>query len=139
MAGTFRTTRLVEFADTDMAGIVHFAQFFLFMESAEHAWLRSRGLSVTFEHEGQKFSFPRVSAACDYVRPARFQDVLEVGVEVEKIGRSSVSYRFEFSKDGQEIARGRLTTVLCRMGGERGMEAIEIPGWLREKLEGEPG
>jgi YbgC/YbaW family acyl-CoA thioester hydrolase len=134
MAGPFRTTRLVEFADTDMAGIVHFAQFFLFMEAAEHAYLRACGLSVAMEYEGQKISFPRVSASCDYIRPARFQDVLEVAVEVEKVGRSSVSYRFVFSKDGQEIATGRLTAVLCRMGGARGMEAMEIPDPVREKL-----
>ena len=40
MADPFRTTRLVEFGDTDMAGIVHFANFFRYMESAEHAFLR---------------------------------------------------------------------------------------------------
>src|SRR5213078_989612 len=46
MPAVFRTTRRVEFADTDMAGIVHFANFFRYMESAEHEFLRSHGLSV---------------------------------------------------------------------------------------------
>ena len=38
---TFTTTRRVEFGDTDMAGIMHFANFFRFMESAETEFLRS--------------------------------------------------------------------------------------------------
>jgi acyl-CoA thioester hydrolase len=46
MPEPYRTTRLVEFHDTDMAGIMHFASFFVYMESAEHELLRSMGLSV---------------------------------------------------------------------------------------------
>ena len=38
---TFRTTRRVEFRDTDAAGIVHFSAFFFYMESVEHEFLRS--------------------------------------------------------------------------------------------------
>ena len=57
----FRTTRRIEFGDTDMAGIVHFANFFRFMESAECEFLRSRGLSVKLDWEGQAIGFPRVT------------------------------------------------------------------------------
>ena len=39
----FTTTRRVEFGDTDMAGIMHFANFFRFMERTEHAFLRTLG------------------------------------------------------------------------------------------------
>ncbi len=58
MTSVFRTTRRVEFADTDMAGIVHFANFFRFMEAAEHEFLRSRGLSVAMDWEGERIGFP---------------------------------------------------------------------------------
>ena len=44
MADPFRTTRRVEFVDTDMAGIVHFSNFFRWMESAEVEFLRARGV-----------------------------------------------------------------------------------------------
>ena len=43
----FKLTRRVEFAETDMAGIVHFANFFRMMEAAEHAFFRSVGFSIT--------------------------------------------------------------------------------------------
>ncbi len=47
MTTPFTTTRRVEFGDTDMAGIMHFANFFRFMESAEIDFLQSLGLSVS--------------------------------------------------------------------------------------------
>jgi len=46
MPEPFQTSRLVEFHDTDMAGIMHFASFFIYMESAEHELYRSLGLSI---------------------------------------------------------------------------------------------
>ena len=67
MATPFRVARRVEFHDTDMAGIVHFSNFFRYMEFAEVEFLRSKGLSVAWvELNGERIGFPRVSAACDY-------------------------------------------------------------------------
>ena len=134
MPAVFRTTRFVEFGDTDMAGIVHFANFFRFMEAAEHAFLRSLGLSVVMESEGEKYGLPRVSASCDYLRPARFGEELTIDVAVVKLGRSSVSYAFDFTHDGETIARGKVTAVFCRFADGR-PEAWEIPAEFRAKLE----
>src|SRR5262245_44720949 len=97
MSAPFRTARRVEFGDTDLAGIAHFSNFFRWMESAETEFLRARGLSVAWKEEGGKFGFPRVSAACDYLKPVRFGDLLDVAVVLEQVGRKSVTYRFEFS------------------------------------------
>jgi len=138
MAAPFRTTRLVEFGDTDMAGIVHFARFFEYMEAAEHALLRSLGLSVVMDWEGEHVSFPRVSASCDYLRPVGFEDVLTIEVTVRKVGEKSVHYGFEFFKgEGPEvIARGQLTAVCCRVGPGRQIESRPIPDAIRSKLVG---
>ena len=46
MACEFKLRRQVEFSDTDMAGIMHFSNFFRFMEAAEHAFFRSLGFSI---------------------------------------------------------------------------------------------
>jgi YbgC/YbaW family acyl-CoA thioester hydrolase len=135
MPVVFRTTRLVEFGETDMAGIVHFANFFRYMEAAEHAFLRSRGLSVAMEWEGQAIGFPRVSASCDYLRPVRFEDVLGITVEVVRVGRKSVSYAVEFHLGRQLVARGGLTAVCCRVRRDpHGIESIDIPEGVRAKL-----
>jgi YbgC/YbaW family acyl-CoA thioester hydrolase len=134
---TFRTTRIVEFGDTDMAGIVHFANFFRFMEAAEHAFLRSRGLSVAMNLDGQQVGIPRVSASCDYLRPARFGDELTIVVTLEKVGRSSLAYGFDVLKGDEEVARGQITAVFCRKNEEGRWESCAIPPAFRAKLEGE--
>src|SRR5205823_1609476 len=114
----FTTTRRVEFSDTDMAGIMHFSNFFRFMEAAETSYLRARGLSVSWRADGVKWGFPRVSVSCDFQKPARFEDVLTISVTVEKIGAKSVTYRFDFTnQNGEVLAVGRMTSVHCRSSG----------------------
>lgn len=132
----FRTKRRVEFGDTDMAGIVHFANFFRFMESAETEFLRTLGLTVSWRNTNEKLGFPRVAAMCDFKSPARFEDVLDIAVFVEEIGSKSVRYRFEFTRDGKEIAVGRITTVYCRTMPDNRLVSAEIPTDIRAKLEG---
>ncbi|MEQ2009187.1 MAG: acyl-CoA thioesterase, partial [Limisphaerales bacterium] len=46
MASEFKALRRVEFSETDMAGIVHYSNFFKYMETAEHAFFRSLGFSI---------------------------------------------------------------------------------------------
>ena len=135
MAEPFHTTRRVEFVDTDMAGIAHFSNFFRWMESAEVEYLRALGLSVKLPWEGQLLGFPRVSASCDYVKPARFGDVMDIAVTVEKVGRKSVTYGFVFTLEGAVIARGRVSSVCCRVLPDHEIESVEIPATLRAKLE----
>jgi YbgC/YbaW family acyl-CoA thioester hydrolase len=133
----YTTTRRVEFGDTDMAGIVHFANFFRFMESAESEFLRSLGLTVSWREQVGKFGFPRVSASCDFVKPARFEDVLTIAVTVEKVGRRSVTYRHDFTNQrGEPIASGRVTAVFCRTNSPDQLESADIPPEIRAKLEG---
>jgi YbgC/YbaW family acyl-CoA thioester hydrolase len=130
----FRTTRRIEFVDTDMAGIVHFSNFFRFMESAEVEFLRSRGLSVAMGWEGGKIGLPRRAASCEYLRTVSFEDLLEITVRVANVGRTSITYAFEFFKEGELVARGQVSCVCCRVLPEHRIEAMEIPASLRQKL-----
>jgi acyl-CoA thioester hydrolase len=134
MPEPFRTSRRVEFCDTDMAGIVHFANFFRYMESAEVEFLRARGLSVKMDWEGLPIGFPRVSATCDYLRPVRFEEVLDIAVTLHNIGTKSVTYAFEFTRGGEVIARGKVTSVCCRVKENNVLEAMEIPAALRARI-----
>ena len=88
--------------------------------------------------EGMNIGFPRVSAKCDYVKPARFEQMLDIAVTVEKLGTKSVTLGFDFRHADEVIARGVITTVCCRVlaGGE--MESMPIPELMRKKLMGEP-
>jgi len=131
----FTITRRVEFGDTDMAGIMHFSNYFRFMEVAETQFLNARGMSVAWGANGERYGFPRVSVSCDYTRPVRFEDVLTIAVSVDKVGTKSVSYRFDFTHDGVPVATGHMTAVYCKAVPPHGLEAHPIPPDLRAKLE----
>jgi 4-hydroxybenzoyl-CoA thioesterase/acyl-CoA thioester hydrolase len=134
MPAEFHTTRRVEFADTDAAGIAHFAAFFRWMEEAEHEFWRSLSLSVVLPDEAGKITWPRVHADCDYRSPARFEDVLDIHVAVAGLGEKSVTFNFQFALAGREVAAGSLTAVCCRLVPESGPRSMAIPAAVRERL-----
>src|SRR5213594_652989 len=98
MAYEFKVTRRVEFSDTDMVGIVHYSNFFRYMESAEHAFFRSLGFSVLLNQFELPLGLPRVHAECDYKHPLRFEDEVEIHLLVSEKRSKSLSYQFRISK-----------------------------------------
>lgn len=134
MTTPFRTTHRVAFHETDTAGIVHFSNFFRYMEVAEVEFLRARGLHVSWREDGTRFGFPRVAASCDYFKPARFEDLIEVHVSIEQIGVKSITWLHEIRKGDELLARGKITAVCIRVGAEQKLESMEIPPDVRAKL-----
>ena len=135
MPHKYHTKRQIEFSDTDMAGIVHFARFFVFMESAEHEFLRSLGTSVATEWEGNKIGWPRLAASCEYFKPVKFEDELEIHLTVVRKGTKSLTYQFVFTKDDVEIAHGQLTSACCICNPGEKLRAIPIPDFIASQIE----
>ena len=129
----FRTKRRIEFADTDLGGIVHFSRYLVFMETAEHQFLEALGSCVHQEIDGKTIGWPRVKVACEYLSPARFGDTLDIVVKVVKKGRSSMLYTIEFFVGERAIARGETTAVCCELGPD--MHSIPIPEALSARIE----
>lgn len=136
MPHEFSITRRVQFSETDMAGIMHFANFFRMMEEVEHAFFRSVGLSVSMQHDNIHVGWPRVAAACEFLGPVRFEDEVELKMRVTRMGDKSFSYEVEFLVKGQRVALGKTTSVCCEVGAGGAMKAIPIPKPIREKLTG---
>ncbi len=135
MPDEFVMTRRVQFAETDMAGVLHFANFYRLMEEVEHAFWRSVGLSVMTEDQGRELGWPRVATSCEYFAPVRFEDELELVLKVAGVGDRSVTYEVEFRSGGRHIALGRMTAVCCTTSdGE--FHPVSIPDSLRRKLQG---
>ncbi len=134
MSQPYRTSRRVEFRDTDAAGIVHFSVFFTWMEAAEHELLRSLGLSVVFSDGVSTITWPRVSARCDYQGPVRFEEIVEIEVHVAKIGAKSVTYDVQFTGPRGAVAVGEMTAVCCRIEPDGGFHSILIPESFRQAL-----
>src|SRR5690348_3571234 len=93
-----KVQRRIEFSETDMAGIVHFSNFFKYMELAEHEFYRSIGYSVMLNQFDPPLGFPRVHASCDYKKPLRFGDLLEIHALVKEKRSRVLTYFFRFIK-----------------------------------------
>ncbi len=140
----FKTTRRVSFRETDAAGIVHFANFFAWMEDAEHAFFRSLGFSIHEGTEGHHVGWPRVEVRCEYKAPLHFEDEVEVHLLVKEKRAKSLTHLFIISKiEGEnrvEAARGEITAV-CIAWDEitKKMKAVTIPEEISAKIEVAPG
>jgi acyl-CoA thioester hydrolase len=136
----FSHSRLVEFADTDLAGIVHFANFFRFVESAEHAFFRSLGFKVHTADGATHQGWPRLEVSCKYLKPARFEQPLEVCLRIEELRTTSLRYGFWiFLADGPErplVATGAFSIVHVELDVHaRTLRKAPIPSDLRARLE----
>ena len=139
MAYEFKTQRRVEFAETDMAGIVYFANFFRYMEEAEHAFFRSLGLRVHTDTERGAMGWARVHAECSYHRPAYYEDVLDVHLLVGEKRTKSISYQITFQKTGIAIAHGTIAVVCVQQTrGHDQMQAAVIPPEVDARIEVAP-
>ncbi len=138
----FKATRRVEFSDTDMAGIMHYSNFFRFMETAEHGFYRSLGFSVVMAETDPRLGWPRVHAECDYKKPLRFEDLVEIQLLVKGKRTKSISYQFRFWKLNEdppiEVARGLLTIVCVSHQPDGKMTSVPIPQEISEKIEVAP-
>jgi YbgC/YbaW family acyl-CoA thioester hydrolase len=135
MAERFTWHRLVTFAETDLAGVMHFANYFRWMEECEHAFWRSLGRSVVHLAGPETISWPRVSVSCDYLAPLKFEDRAELHLGVAALSERSVTFEVDFHRNGRRVAHGTTTAVCCIMDKE-GFRAIRIPNEIRAALAG---
>lgn len=112
------TDHLVQFSETDAAGLVHFSNFFRYMERAEWDLFRAAGLPLLEEQEGILRGWPRVKAECSFSSPLRFGDTLRIHLKVREITDRSITYAFHFYRltpSPTFLAKGRMTTVFAEM------------------------
>lgn len=118
----------VAFGDTDASGWMHFPNAFHYVEAAEHSFLRSRGIVVFDRSTG---GWPRVNVSCDYKRPLRCGDKIEVHLAITRLGAASITWAFELlDPTGQTAATGSMTTVRVDHQGK----PMEIPESERSAL-----
>jgi len=138
----FKVRRRVEFSDTDMAGIMHYSNFFRFMETAEHAFFRSLGYSIVTTTTRPNVGWPRVHASCDFKSPLKFEDEVEIHLFVAEKRSKALTFLFKFNKETSEgtleVARGKLTVVCVTKDSEGQMRATNIPPEIAALIETAP-
>jgi YbgC/YbaW family acyl-CoA thioester hydrolase len=141
------TDHWVEFSETDAAGLVHFSNFFRFMEKAERVLFANAGIPLFSSEANSIGGFPRVQASCQYRRPAAFGDHLQSQLWLEQLRASALHYRYrawrlstvEGLKTSENapvlVAEGSLVTVFSRRDSKTGaISAQLLPDEWREKL-----
>ena len=127
MPKEFTTTRRVQFAETDAAGVLYFGNYYRIMEEVEHAFWRSVGVSLA--HQGKEGA----TTCCEYFAPVRFEDVIELAFRLTHVGQRSLSFEVEFRHGRSLIALGRTTAVCCSLA-EGDFQPIAIPEEVRAKI-----
>jgi acyl-CoA thioester hydrolase len=129
----FRTIMRVTWAETDAAQVVHYSNYFRFLERAEEDFYRHLGFSF-IDIAKMGLWFPRVEVFCRYKKPARFNDLIEVELTVEELREKSMKYGFRmFNKETEVLlAEGYVVIVVA---DKQTQKAVPIPKEITEKLE----
>jgi acyl-CoA thioester hydrolase len=121
----------VYYEDTDLGGVVYYANYLKFMERARTEWLRALGFEQTALAQDHGEVFVVSSLTIDYLKPAAFNDELTVTVELEKLGAAQIMLK-------QRIARGAeaLATASVRIAcvNTPTFRPVRIPSGLSECL-----
>lgn len=127
----------VYYEDTDSGGVVYYANYLRFMERARTEWLRSLGFEQDrmIAEDGVIFAVRRVEV--DYLKPARFNDLLQVSARPAELGRASITFAQQIRRQepagGLELLAEGVIIVACL--DARSFRPRRIPTQLSEAIQ----
>ena len=110
--GAFSWPVRVYYEDTDLGGVVYYANSLKFLERARTEWLRARGFEQTTLAAVHGVMFIVRSIALEYLKPARFNDQLDVTVALREIGASRIALS-QVVRRGQEDLASAQVEIAC--------------------------
>ncbi|MGB0416873.1 MAG: acyl-CoA thioesterase [Coraliomargarita sp.] len=139
MAYEHTSTRHIEFSETDMAGLVHFSNFFKYMETAERDFFEAAGVDLIRTKPGELVGWPRARAECKFSAPLRFGDTIDVHLAVKAVKDRSIDYQFRIyrrNEDGTRThaAKGHMTTILTELTASGDLQSVELTEEVRAKI-----
>jgi acyl-CoA thioester hydrolase len=123
----------VYYEDTDLAGIVYYANYLKFIERARSEWVRGLGIDQRHLREAEQIVFAVRRVEADYLRPGRFDDLLEVRTALVSIGGARMDLDQQVWRGPEHLFEARVTLVA--MHPETG-RATRLPDALRAQLQG---
>lgn len=107
----------VYYEDVDLAGIVYYANYLRYVERARTEWVRGLGIDQVLmkAERGIVFAVRRVEA--DYLKPAHFDDVLEVETALTDLGAARAKLRQDVVRQGELLFRAEVTLVALTLAG----------------------
>ena len=126
------STLRVRYAETDQMGVAWHGQFFAWFEVGRTDLLRRYGCTYR-DLEAQGLRFPVIEAAARYLKPARYDDVLEVRTRLTSLGGARLSFAYEVHRDGTEGPLATGSTVHAALDAEG--RPRRLPEDLRRRLQ----
>jgi acyl-CoA thioester hydrolase len=120
----------VGFSETDAQGVVYYGRYLPYFDLARTEFHRHLG-GVSLGD----VDFAMRATTVEYVAGARFDDLLEVFVRVERIGRTSITYdhaAYRIDDDGDTLMATAKATLVCIALAER--KAVPVPPEFRERI-----
>lgn len=129
----FAIRQRVRFAETDMQGVVYYANYLVYAEVGRAAFLRHLGLRYD-ALLGRGLDFTIGEASVRYHAPLRYDDEFDIRVRVDKVRRVSWSFVYAVERaDGLRCADMNTVQVVFDRSTSK---AARVPDTLRATLEG---
>lgn len=128
---THRLPLRVYYEDTDLAGIVYYANYLKFIERARSEWLRELGVDqAALKQQGRVFAVRRIEA--DYLRPALYDDLLTVETALSEPGRARLVLEQRVLRGDETLFSARVTIACLDAAGR----PVRLPDGLPALLDG---
>ena len=121
----------VYYEDTDAAGVVFYANYLNFMERARTEWLRALGFEQTTLRHEHNVMFVVRSLAVEYLRPALFNDALEVTVSLTGARGSLLEITHAVRRGQRNLAAGEVKIACVNT---QSFKPVRIPNPILKKL-----
>ncbi len=115
MSTGFSIQARVYYEDTDAGGVVFYANYLKFMERARTEWLRGLGFEQDELMASEGLVFAVSSVQMDFLKPARFNDLLNISVVVKRLGKASVSVYQEIHRNSELLNRADVKLACVNM------------------------
>jgi acyl-CoA thioester hydrolase len=122
----------VYYEDTDVGGVVFYANYLKFMERARTEWLRALGFDMSAMAREHGCHFVAQRAEIEFLRPARLDDLLVATVALARAGHARLVLEQDVLKDGQRLARGKVTLACITTDT---WQPTPMPAVLKDTLE----
>lgn len=124
-----RFTLRVYYEDTDLAGLVYYANYLKFIERGRTEWVRGLGIDQrALKAQGLVFAVRRLEA--DYLKPAHFDDALDVDTAVLAVTGARIQLEQVVLRGAERLFVAQVTLVCLTDTGH----PARIPAMLRQKL-----
>ena len=118
----------VAFSDTDAQGVVYYGRYMPYFDLARNEYHRHLGRTRL-----GNVDFAMRALSVEYVAPARFDDLLEIFVRVERIGTTSITYdHAAYRTDDDTPMASAKATLVCIALDER--KAVPVPQPFRDQI-----